>query len=85
MTEYTMSKAAGEVLCADINKQMKNVRVVVRRLPRLPTDQTASLIQTGSADPTTVMLPIIREVQGKRRAGDEAAQDRDQEEKLREV
>jgi hypothetical protein len=61
-----MSKAAGEVLCADINKQMKNVRVVVRRLPRLPTDQTASLIQTGSADPTTVMLPIIREVQGKR-------------------
>jgi MaoC like domain/short chain dehydrogenase len=66
MTEYTMSKAAGEVLCADINKQMKNVRVVVRRLPRLPTDQTASLIQTGSADPTTVMLPIIREVQGKR-------------------
>jgi hypothetical protein len=63
MTEYTMSKAAGEVLCADIDKHVRNVRVVMRRLPRLPTDQTASLNQKECADPTTVMLPIIRDVQ----------------------
>ncbi len=44
MTEYTMSKAAGEILCEDINNKMRNVRIVVRRLPRLPTDQTASLV-----------------------------------------
>lgn len=63
MTEYTMSKAAGEVLCEDINKQIRNVRVVTRRLPRLPTDQTASLVHKDSADPVAVMLPIVREVQ----------------------
>jgi nucleoside-diphosphate-sugar epimerase len=63
MTEYTMSKAAGEVLCADIDKHVRNVRVVMRRLPRLPTDQTASLNQKECADPTTVILPIIRDVQ----------------------
>ena len=63
MTEYSMSKAAAEILCADINSSMKTVRVFVGRLPRLPTDQTASIVTTGSLEPLTIMLPIIREVQ----------------------
>jgi MaoC like domain len=63
MTEYTMSKAAGEILCEDINSRMQNVRIIVRRLPRLPTDQTASLVHKDTTDPIAVMLPIIREVQ----------------------
>ena len=63
MTEYAMSKAAGEILCEYMNKQMRHVRIVVRRLPRLATDQTASLLNKDAADPITVMLPIVREVQ----------------------
>jgi hypothetical protein len=63
MTEYAMSKAAGETLCEYMNKQMRHVRIIVRRLPRLPTDQTASLLNKGAADPMTIMLPIVREVQ----------------------
>jgi NAD(P)-dependent dehydrogenase (short-subunit alcohol dehydrogenase family) len=63
MTEYAMSKAAGELLCADINAYMKNVHVVVTRLPRLPTDQTATFQPVEAEDPLTVMLPIVRRVQ----------------------
>lgn len=64
MTEYAMAKAAGEILCEDINRFMKGIRVVVSRLPRLPTDQTLSLIPGSYSDPLETILPIIREVQG---------------------
>jgi hypothetical protein len=63
MTEYTMAKAAGEVLCADINAALAPTRVIVSRLPRLPTDQTASVTAAETADPLETMLPIIRQVQ----------------------
>jgi acyl dehydratase len=63
MTEYTMAKAAGEVLCADIQSFVPGSRIVINRLPRLPTDQTATLLPTEAADPVAIMLPIIREVQ----------------------
>ena len=63
MTEYAMAKMAGEALCADMNAQWANVRVTVSRIPRVLTDQTASLMQAESADPVGVMLPIIRQVQ----------------------
>jgi len=63
MTEYTMAKAAGEVLCADMNVWLAPTHVTVTRLPRLPTDQTASVTPAESADPLETMLPIIREVQ----------------------
>jgi nucleoside-diphosphate-sugar epimerase len=63
MTEYAMAKMAGEVLCADMNAQWPNVSVVVSRIPRVLTDQTASLVQVEAADPVDVMLPIIRQVQ----------------------
>jgi len=62
MTEYTMAKAAGEVLCADIQSFQSPGRILVRRLPRLPTDQTASLLKLETADPMSVILPIVREV-----------------------
>ena len=63
MTEYTMAKAAGEVLCADMNESLAPLHVTVRRLPRLLTDQTTSVTATETADPIETMLPIIREVQ----------------------
>jgi NAD(P)-dependent dehydrogenase (short-subunit alcohol dehydrogenase family) len=63
MTEYTMAKAAGEVLCAEMNAFQAPLHVTVCRLPRLPTDQTASITPAETADPLETMLPIVREVQ----------------------
>lgn len=63
MTEYAIAKSAGELLCADINASLYPAHVTVSRLPRLPTDQTASITAAETADPIQTMLPIIREVQ----------------------
>jgi acyl dehydratase len=65
MTEYTMAKVAGEVLCADI-QSFKKGRILVNRLPRLLTDQTASLSNVATLDPIDVLLPIVRAVHAKR-------------------
>jgi hypothetical protein len=63
MTEYSMAKAAGELLCAELNRSHAPLRVTVNRLPRLPTDQTASVVAVQVASPVDTMLPIVREVQ----------------------
>jgi hypothetical protein len=63
MTEYTMAKSAGEVLCADINASMSPLHVSVARLPRLLTDQTLTIAATEAALSLETILPIIREVQ----------------------
>lgn len=63
MTEYSMAKMAGELLCADLNRSYRRqLRIHVERLPRLLTDQTASLTPTETADPVAIMLPVIRSV-----------------------
>jgi len=63
MIEYAMAKAAGEVLCANIARFSKDLRVVVERLPRMLTDQTAVVFPIETAEPLNVMLPIIRRVE----------------------
>jgi hypothetical protein len=63
MTEYAMAKAAGEVLCADINATLPKARITISRLPRLPTDQTASVTPVTTGEPVQTLLPLIREVQ----------------------
>jgi NAD(P)-dependent dehydrogenase (short-subunit alcohol dehydrogenase family) len=63
MLEYTMAKAAGETLCAHMNRSGPRVHAVVSRLPRLLTDQTATVPLVSSGDPLEVMLPVIRRVQ----------------------
>jgi hypothetical protein len=63
MTEYTMAKAAGEVLCSDMNVSLAPMHVTQSRLPRLQTDQTASVADVETADAVETLLPIIREVQ----------------------
>ena len=63
MTEYSMAKMAGELLCADLNRSYRcQLRIHVERLPRVLTDQTASLTPTETADPVAIMLPVIRSV-----------------------
>ena len=60
MTEYAMAKAAGEILCADLNDEHKNILFKVVRLPRVLTDQTATVVAEDSADALSIMLPIVR-------------------------
>lgn len=59
MTEYSMAKAAGEILCEDIDRFMPHVRTVTYRLPRLPTDQTSTVTPEETDGPTETMLRVV--------------------------
>jgi len=63
MIEYAMAKAAGETLCSEMNLRWAPLHVVVERLPRLLTDQTASVIGTRPASPVAHLLSLVRKVQ----------------------
>jgi acyl dehydratase/NAD(P)-dependent dehydrogenase (short-subunit alcohol dehydrogenase family) len=62
-TEYAMAKIAGETLAAYLDQFMPNMRVVSRRLPRILTDQTATVGVASTDSALDVMLPIVYEVQ----------------------
>ena len=64
MIEYSMAKAAGETLCDEINQTWAPLRVTVERLPRLLTDQTASIIGAQLASAADCLLPIGTESTG---------------------
>lgn len=66
LAEYSMAKIAGENLCNSMNRSVGRVRVIVGRLPRLRTDQTATVPPVESSDPLEAMLPMIRKVQSSR-------------------
>ncbi len=63
MVEYAMAKAAGETLCGEMNLAWAPLHITVDRLPRLPTDQTASIIGTGLTSSVDCLLPVVRKVQ----------------------
>ncbi len=63
MLEYAMAKAAGETLCSEMNVAWAPLRVTVDRLPRLPTDQTASVMEAALPSPVACLLPVVREAQ----------------------
>jgi hypothetical protein len=64
-----MAKAAGEVLAKYINEFLPNIQVVSLRLPRIMTDQTATIGVARTQDALDVMLPIVYEVQQIARPG----------------
>jgi NAD(P)-dependent dehydrogenase (short-subunit alcohol dehydrogenase family) len=61
--EYAMAKAAGEILAKYVSEFLPNIHVVSRRLPRIMTDQTATIGVARTQDALDVMLPIVYEVQ----------------------
>lgn len=63
MTEYAMIKAAGEILCDEMNATAGFPVVISRRLPRMLTDQTATLARVSTEDALATLLPVVREVQ----------------------
>ena len=64
MTEYSMAKAAAEILCADLNRSWPNIHIETVRLPRLQTDQTSTVAPVENANSANTILPIVRRVQG---------------------
>ncbi len=59
MLEYVASKAAGELVAAEFNKQ-PGLTIYAPRLPRILTDQTATVPPVSSADPLETVLPHLR-------------------------
>ena len=68
MIEYAMAKAAGETLCSEMNATWAPAHVTVERLPRLLTDQTASVTETDLPSPVGCLTPVVRETQSWPRA-----------------
>jgi hypothetical protein len=61
--EYAMAKMAGEVLARYLNEFMTGIQIVSHRLPRILTDQTATVGVASADNALDVMLPIVYEVQ----------------------
>ena len=61
--EYAMAKMAGEILAKYISEFMSGIHVMCRRLPRILTDQTATVGVASADNVLDVMLPIVYEVQ----------------------
>lgn len=62
--EYAAAKAAGEAVCRAMENAYRGLAISTPRLPRLATDQTASLSQLDAPDPAPLILATL-----KRRAG----------------
>ena len=70
LTEYAAAKAAGETLCRMLNASTPGLRILVRRLPRVATDQTATILPAPALDPVEALLPVIREMHRRSGEGD---------------
>lgn len=62
LTEYAMAKAAGEILCVDLGTIVPALRIVVRRLQRVATDQTAGILPVSMADLEQSVLAAVRQM-----------------------
>ncbi len=60
MTEYAMAKAAGEILCHDLDRGLPGLKITVERLPRILTDQTATIRAAKSESAAEAALRIVR-------------------------
>jgi hypothetical protein len=57
--EYVMAKSAAEILSAEITRSRPNIEVIADRLPRLLTDQTATVLPVESGNIVDLLLPIV--------------------------
>jgi hypothetical protein len=60
--EYAAAKAAAETLCQFLAKSHPDVRFHYPRLPRMATDQTASLIRSELPEGAPILLAALREL-----------------------
>jgi hypothetical protein len=59
LLEYSMAKAAGEVLCRHLVRSVSGLSILVKRLPRVLTDQTNTVALIKAERGLDVMLPIV--------------------------
>lgn len=57
--EYAVAKAAGEALCRQLSHRFDRIEFFTPRLPRLATDQTASIMPLEVEPPLRVMLKVL--------------------------
>ncbi|MEA2998568.1 MAG: hypothetical protein QOK17_401 [Sphingomonadales bacterium] len=62
LVEYAMAKAAGEILCQEMPRLFRGMTINVERLPRLLTDQTASVVPQSLPDPSAKVVAILRKM-----------------------
>ena len=60
MREYAVAKSAGEAACASIEVSYPNISMYSPRLPRIQTDQTASILPVRSEDISLLVLKHLR-------------------------
>ncbi len=60
MGEYAAAKAAGENFCGFAKKIYPGLTIVAPRLPRVATDQTASLAPVDNQDPLPILLDLLQ-------------------------
>lgn len=65
MIEYALAKQAGESLCAQLLRKHRGLFIRVERLPRIETRQTKSTFKVAAKTPAEVMVPILRDIQGR--------------------
>lgn len=61
--EYAMAKMAGEVLAKYLNEFASGIQIICRRLPRILTDQTATVGVASVDNALDVLIPIVYDVQ----------------------
>lgn len=57
--EYRMAKLSGEILCEALANKKQNWKLVVKRLPRIDSDQTAQIQSAQSQDGKMIISKII--------------------------
>jgi NADP-dependent 3-hydroxy acid dehydrogenase YdfG len=62
MGEYSAAKIAGEYACEYLENANKNIKIHQKRLPRIATDQTSTLVPVAAEDAMSLMLNILREM-----------------------
>ncbi len=60
MAEYVAAKSAGEALCDCLQRHLRQVAIYKPRLPRVATDQVASLLPAENEDTVATMIGHLR-------------------------
>jgi acyl dehydratase len=63
LAEYSIAKQTAESVCAFYNQYSERIKIVVERLPRTRTDQTATLRPIRADEPLDVMLPLVERIE----------------------
>src|SRR6266850_2379706 len=58
--EFAAAKMAGETLCSFLEKNDQEMTIYRPRLPRIATDQTASVVPVANQDPVPIMIKHLR-------------------------